>query len=106
MGPDKIHGRVPKNCASSLSKPLASLFTTSYYSSSIPNEWKLALASSSSSSIAGSIADVENYRLISLTCIIMKVMDRIVRDELMVKCGHLIDPRQHGFLKNRSCTTQ
>ena len=36
----------------------------------------------------------------------MKVMERIVRDELMVKCGHLIDPRQHGFIKNRSCSTQ
>ena len=104
MGPDKIHGRVLKNCASSLSKPLSSLFTTSYYSSSIPNEWKLALVVPVHKK--GSKADVENYRPISLTCIIMKVMERIVRDELMVKCGHLIDPRQHGFLKNRSCTTQ
>ena len=24
----------------------------------------------------------------------------------MARCGHLIDPRQHGFLKNKSCTTQ
>ena len=39
----------------------------------------------------------------------MKVLERIVRDELMIKCGHLIDPRQHGCplpIKNRSCTTQ
>ena len=36
----------------------------------------------------------------------MKVMQRIVKDELMVKCVHLVDPRQHGFVKNRSCTTQ
>ena len=40
----------------------------------------------------------------------MKVLERIVRDELMIKCGHLIDPRQHGcplpIKKNRSCTTQ
>ena len=33
-------------------------------------------------------------------------MEKIVRDELMVKRGHLIDPRQHIFLKNRSCTNQ
>ena len=33
-------------------------------------------------------------------------MERIIRDELMVRCGHMIDPRQHGFLKNKSCTTQ
>ena len=31
-------------------------------------------------------------------------MEQIVRDELMVKRGHLIDPRQHSFLKNRSCS--
>ena len=36
----------------------------------------------------------------------MKVMERIVRDELMARGGHLIYPRQHGFLKNKSCTTQ
>ena len=33
-------------------------------------------------------------------------MERIIRDELMIRCGHMIDPRQHGFLKNKSCTTQ
>ena len=33
-------------------------------------------------------------------------MERILRDELMPHCGHLIDPRQHGFLRNKSCTTQ
>ena len=33
-------------------------------------------------------------------------MERIIRDEIMLKCGHLIDARQHGFLKGKSCTTQ
>ena len=104
MGPDKIHGRILKNCSGSLSKPLASLFEKSYYSGSIPQEWKLALVVPVHKK--GPKASVENYRPISLTCIIMKVMERIVRDELMLRCGHLIDPRQHGFLKNKSCTTQ
>ena len=36
----------------------------------------------------------------------MKVMERIVRDEIMMRCSHLIDSRQHGFLKNKSCSTQ
>ena len=49
---------------------------------------------------------VENYRPFSLTSIIMKFMGIIVRDELMAKCSHLIDPRQHGFLQNKSCTTR
>ena len=32
--------------------------------------------------------------------------ENIVRDTLMVKYGHLIYPRQHGFLKDKSCTTK
>ena len=54
----------------------------------------------------GPKTDIKNYRPISLTCLIIKIMERIVRDELMARCGHMIDPRQHGFLENKSCTTQ
>ena len=36
----------------------------------------------------------------------MKVMERIVRDELMFKCNDFLDSRQHGFLPGRSCSTQ
>ena len=104
MGPDKILGRILKNCSFSLSKPLPYLFTKSYYGMSIPDEWKAASVVPVHKK--GSKPDVQNYRPISFTCIIMKVMEKIVRDELMAPCGHLIDPHQHGFLKNKSCTTQ
>ena len=104
MGPDKINGKVLKNCSSSLSTPLSILFEKCYNSSSIPDEWKAALVVPVHKK--GPKANVENYRPISLTCIIMKVMERIIRDEIMLKCGHLIDARQHGFLKGKSCTTQ
>ena len=36
----------------------------------------------------------------------MKIFEYAVRDLLMSKCGHLLDDRQHGFLPNKSCTTQ
>ena len=62
---------------------------------SIPDEWKAASVVPVHKK--GSKSDVQNYRPISIKCIIMKVMERIVRDELMARCGHLIDPRQHGF---------
>ena len=104
MGPDKIHGIFLKNCSKKLSKPLSLLFTKCYYSGNIPNEWKLALVVPVYKK--GSKTDVKNYRPISLTCLIIKIMERIVRDELMTKCEHMIDPRQHGFLENKSCTTQ
>ena len=104
MGPDKLHSRVLKCCSLSLAKPLSILFQKSYGSGTIPPEWKLALVVPVHKK--GPKANIENYRPISLTCIIVKVMERIVRDELLIKCGHLIDPRQHGFLKDKSCTTQ
>ena len=48
---------------------------------------------------------VENYRPISLTCIAAKVIERVMYDELLCRTQHLIDDRQHGFLKNKSCAT-
>ena len=51
-------------------------------------------------------SDVTNYRPIFLTCIIMKIMEKIVRDEIMTRCNYIIDHRQHGFLQNKSYTTQ
>ena len=36
----------------------------------------------------------------------MKVLDKYVRDEIYDKCMHLINDKQHGFLPQRSCTTQ
>ena len=54
----------------------------------------------------GSKSLAENYRPISLTCLVMKIFEVCIRDELMNRCSHLLDPRQHGFLPNKSCTTQ
>ena len=104
MGPDGIHGKVLKHCATSISYPLSILFNLSYTTGKIPLEWKLANVVPVHKK--GCKSNVENYRPISLTCIVMKVYEKVIRDELMFRCGHLIDDRQHGFLQFRSCTTQ
>ena len=36
----------------------------------------------------------------------MKVFERCIRDELLSSCHESIHPSQHGFLPNKSCTTQ
>ncbi len=48
---------------------------------------------------------VANYRPISLTCLVAKTFERIIRDKIHEKTGHLINESQHGFLPNRSCVT-
>ena len=45
---------------------------------------------------------VVNYRPISL---VMKAFERILYDELLARTQEKIDPRQHGFLKNKPCNT-
>ena len=103
-GPDGIHGKVLKNCAGSLAYPLSLLFKTSYNTGQIPDEWKLANVVPVHK--RGSKLSVENYRPISLTCLVMKIFEKIIRDELMKKCEHILNSNQHGFLPAKSCTTQ
>ena len=49
---------------------------------------------------------VENYRPISLTSLVMKIFEKIIRDEIMIRCEAQLCRNQHGFLPNKSCTTQ
>ena len=103
-GPDGIHGKILKNCATSLAYPLSQLYNTSYKTGRLPDEWKLAHVVPVFKKDDKS--DVENYRPISLTCLTMKMFETCIRDQIMEKCKHLINNKQHGFLPSKSCTTQ
>ena len=102
-GPDGIHGQILKNCATSLAKPISLMFKLAYNIGSIPREWKLANVVPVHKK--GSKENVENYRPISLTCLVMKTFERIIKDTILTHTSHLLDPRQHGFLSKKSCTT-
>ena len=103
-GPDGISGKVLKNCADSISYPLTLIFRTAYNTGQIPKEWKMANVVPVHKK--GSKVCVENYRPISLTCLVMKLFEKLIRDELMLRCNHLLNEKQHGFLPQKSCTTQ
>jgi hypothetical protein len=53
----------------------------------------------------GSKILVENYRPISLTCLVMKIFERIIKDELLNHTKQYLNPHQHGFLASKSCST-
>ena len=103
-GPDEINGKILKNCAVSLAYPLSIIFRTSYNSGMIPQDWKLANVVPVYKK--GSKMSVENYRPISLTSLVMKIFEKIIRDEIMIRCEAQLCRNQHGFLPNKSCTTQ
>ena len=77
-------------------------------------EFLLTSASRGPSAIAeplvkkGRKDDVNNFRPVSLTCILCKVMKSIVRDKIMQHfvLNKLFTNRQFGFLKGRSTVSQ
>ena len=102
-GPDGIHGKILKYCAVSLAYPLSLMFKISYNTGCIPRDWKLAHVVPVHKK--GSKNNVENYRPISLTSLVMKTYERILKEELLIRTSHLLDNRQHGFLRLKSCST-
>ena len=103
QGPDAINGVVLKNCSKSLSCPLHKLFILAYNTGYLPSEWKLANVVPIHKKDDKS--KVVNYRPISLTSLVMKIFERILYDELYSRTHEKINPRQHGFLKNKSCNS-
>ena len=103
-GPDNIGGLIIKNCSQSISLPVSILFNIIYRTGIIPTEWKIANIVPVHKK--GDKNPINNYRPISLTGIISKIFEKFIRDELLTHCKDLLHDSQHGFLPNKSCTTQ
>ena len=80
-GTDDLNPKIFKNCASSLTLPICHLFTICMRSAKIPAQWKehriIPVFKSGDKSL------IKNYRPISLLCILSKVLERIVYDQVM-----------------------
>ena len=49
--------------------------------------------------------NIKNYRPISLTCLVLKLFERVSKEECLLRTSHILDSRQHGFLNLKSCST-
>ena len=105
-GPDGIHPNILKECADHLSHPLYCLFRDSLNTGIIPDIWKTANVTPIYKK--GSKSDSLNYRPVSLTSVVCKVLERIIRNRIMehLDRNNLLSPQQHGFRSKRSCLTQ
>ena len=105
-GPDDIHAMILVELIDYISKPLTALFNLTLETGKIPYDWKLAYVSPIYKK--GKKNRAENYRPISLTSIICKVMESIIREEILRHLKHhkLISKKQHGFVSGRSTVTQ
>ncbi len=80
-GADEIHPRILTSLADYLAAPMAKLFNNSLETGIIPAEWK-------SSSICpihkeGSKNDVANYRPICLTSVACKILEKILKENIL-----------------------
>ena len=88
-----------------ISIPHATVFNLSLEEGIVPLEWEEANIISLYKK--GSRNKPENNRPVSLTSVICKLLERLIKDhlvDLFVK-NKLTNPSQHGFLKARSCLT-
>ena len=104
-GPDGLHPHLLKACADNLAKPIAMIFQKSFDTAELPVDWKLANVCPIFKK--GSRNDAGNYRPVSLTSVLCKIMEAIVKDRLMefVEESNIISNAQHGFRKGKSCLT-
>ena len=104
-GVDGIPPKLLLEIVEQISIPLSTVFNLSLKEGIVPLECKEANIIPLFKK--GSRNKSENYRPVSLTSVICKLLERLIKDHLvdfLVK-NKLINPSQHGFLKARSCLT-
>ena len=105
VGPDNMHPRVLKELEGCLSASIADIFSRSMATAEVPDEWKIANVTGIYKKGGREIGG--NYRPISLTSVVCKTIERIIRDTLVDYLEHhqIIIPTQHGLSQRRSCLT-
>ena len=105
-GPDGIHPRILLEVKHEIVDALCIIFSESIIRHEIPSDWKNAYITVVHKK--GSKSNVSNYRPISLTCVICKLLESMIRDHVMehFKINKLFNDNQYGFIKGRSTTTQ
>ena len=105
-GLDGLHPRVLYEIREEIAYPLKLIFSKSLEDCVLPSEWKLGVVTAIYKK--GSKTDMGNYRPVSLTSIVCKIMESIIRDHTMkhLTDNGLISNKQYGFMKGRSTSTQ
>jgi len=104
-GPDDIPPAFFKKTCSSISQPLAFLFQVFFDEGYLPPVWRQAFITSIYKK--GDSTLPSNYRPISLTCTMCKVMESVIKDQLIsyFLIKGLISKQQHAFIKQHSTVT-
>jgi ribonuclease P/MRP protein subunit RPP40 len=104
-GPDKLWSKVLHDMADVLAGPLTIIFGKLMEEGRVPMIWRMANVCPIFKK--GAKGDPANYRPVSLTCVVGKVMESLIRDKIVehLERNNLIRPSQHGFMAGRSTAT-
>ena len=105
-GPDNFHPRFLKLVSKSIAKPVYLLFNLTLFEGKLPNDFKLAEVRPIFKK--GDKTQAGNYRPVSLTSILCKVMETVVKNHLYKHLieNDLLSKHQFGFVSGRSTVTQ
>ncbi|CAM5164461.1 unnamed protein product [Natator depressus] len=104
-GPDNLHPRILKELAHEIASPLARIGNESVNSGVVPCDWRIANIIPIFKK--GKKRDPGNYRPVSLTSVVCKVLEKILKEKVVkdIEVNGKWDKIQHGFTKGRSCQT-
>ena len=104
-GPDKVSPWVLKECAEELSLPIFMIFTNSLEQGKLPDIWKSANITPIFKK--GNKNNPLNYRPVSLTSVICKLLEKLIREEWvdMLEKQKMLTGKQFGFREGRSCVS-
>lgn len=105
-GPDGMHPKVLQEIKEAIAEPLCKIFNKSLKDGKVPTDWKKAHISPIFKK--GSKNEAGNYRPVSLTSVVCKIQESLIRDAIMEHMirNELFSQHQYGFRPGRSCTTQ
>ena len=104
-GPDEVHPYLLKALADTMVKPLTKIYNISLQTGVVPAIWKEGVVTALFKK--GSKQSPANYRPITLTSIICKILEKLIIEKLQkhLKANNLEKKQQHGFTPKKSTTT-
>ena len=105
-GPDNLYPKLLKSCSKTLAKPLKILFDSTLVNGCIPNEWKRAEVRPIFKK--GDKSNPGNYRPVSLTSVVCKIMEKFIKNSLNQHLieNNILSKEQFGFVAGRNTVTQ
>jgi hypothetical protein len=104
-GPDGLSPRILKELVDVVVKPLRIIFNKSLEEAAVPDDWKTANVTPIHKK--GPKNCTGNYRPVSLTSVLCKLLKSILKDNIMehLLVNKLIRPSQHGFMPGKPCAS-